>query len=116
MGVECLWFCAASAVQGARCSQDIYAAGPPRTPSSNLNVLRKSMEYNPFERDPAARPVIEACRHIRDRRPGTFVIERAGQASIFIYWSMDSLLILTETEISSGCWNRYTTEHLVWLA
>ena len=53
-------------------------AGPPCQPFSILNEKRRSDGYDPFGADPLSRPVVECCRHIRDRKPKTFVLEQVS--------------------------------------
>lgn len=57
-------------------SKDIYAAGCPCTPFSRLSSKRKREDYDPFANDERTRPLIEAARHIRRRRPKSFILEQ----------------------------------------
>lgn len=63
---------------GVGCAQDVYVAGPPCQPFSRLSVLRAMATYHPFENDPKTRPIKEFCRHVRDRKPKSWVLEEAG--------------------------------------
>lgn len=61
-------------------AQDFFVAGPPCQPFSILNSKRREKGYSPFSTDPLARPILECCRHVRDRKPKTFVIEEARRS------------------------------------
>lgn len=67
------------AIHGPRSTtaQDFFVAGTPCQPFSKLNMRRQKEDYHPFRDDPGARPTVEACRHIRDRKPKTFLLEQA---------------------------------------
>ena len=69
-----LTFCS---VCGGAALQDVFAAGPPRQPFSRLSMSRCSSGYDPFHTSDQSRPVTEFCRHVRDRRPKSFLLEQA---------------------------------------
>ena len=63
--------------------QDILAAGPPCQPYSRLSTARSLASYNPFANNKDTRPLLEFCRHVRDRKPKTWVLEEASAPTFF---------------------------------
>lgn len=59
-------------------AQDFLVGGPPCQPFSRLSTSRKKNGYHPFANNDDTRPVKEFCRHVRDRRPKTWILEEAG--------------------------------------
>ena len=71
-------------MQMSHIAQDFFVAGPPCQPFSVLNEKRRDGGYDPFQHDPLCRPVLECCRHIRKRKPKTFLLEEAHRhANLF---------------------------------